>query len=425
MFHWYGFIVGVAVVSVLWLLEYIAAKSHSEEKVPLSSWQITQILICMLVAARMWHLMTDWSLYVSQPWQIFAVWNGGLSILGAVIGLLAGIWISVKSSKERWWLLDAVALCLPIGQAIGRLANYVNQELYGLPTNLPWKLYIDPSHRLPGFETVAYYQPLFMYEIIALLLLAGILWRIYWQQPKKMGQGRFFGWYVLLYGTIRLGLDFLRLDRPEFFYGLGFNQLFLISVIGFSASFLFRWWGTEVKKKQSLLLFLAVVVTLFGLSLIVGKKLNRQLGGQAVESQQSARGVVTSSVGLSLTDRQKITVLHQEKRHIFEVVNTNASRTLGLSNREEIGADGMLFVFPSKNHWVFWMKDMHFDLDLIWLLDGKVMDISTQVAAPSKGTSLAQLKQYLPKTQVNMVLEVPAGKAQELHFQIGDVLLME
>ena len=104
----------------------------------------------------------------------------------------------------------------------------------------------------------------------------------------------------------------------------------------------------------------------------------------------------------------------------FEVVDTPQSMAQGLGDRSEIGSDGMLFVFPSVGAPIFWMKDMHFDLDLVWLKDLRVADITPNVPQPQAGQPLNQLPTYSPKVPVNMVLEIPAGTVQKWRLKIGD-----
>jgi uncharacterized membrane protein (UPF0127 family) len=104
----------------------------------------------------------------------------------------------------------------------------------------------------------------------------------------------------------------------------------------------------------------------------------------------------------------------------FEVVNSISSVVQGLSGREEIGSDGMLFIFPESRRHSFWMKDMRFNLDMIWIADGKVIEVTEGVPYPSPGTLDKNLPYYSPKQPVNMVLEVPAGMSATWGLQPGD-----
>ncbi len=107
---------------------------------------------------------------------------------------------------------------------------------------------------------------------------------------------------------------------------------------------------------------------------------------------------------------------------MFEVVNTPASKTQGLSGRDEIGSDGMLFVFNQPDFHGIWMKEMRFDLDLIWMLDGKIVSITRGVPAPQTTVDALNLPVYRPETPANLVLEVEAGFAESHNIAIGDEL---
>lgn len=196
---------------------------------------VTWILLGALVGARVWHVVTDWHLYTDVPIEALYVWNGGLSIIGAFVGVFGGAVIAVKKSKKKIQLLDlldVVAIGLPFGQAIGRLGNWFNQELYGLPTQLPWKLYIDPQHRLAGYELQEYYHPLFAYELLVMLIVGAMLWLFSKTNSFfKVGTGMISLLYLASYGWIRFFLEFLRLDKTVVApLGLGVNQVIMLVV---------------------------------------------------------------------------------------------------------------------------------------------------------------------------------------------------
>lgn len=234
-FHWYGFWVGLGL-----LLGFTAAEQQLKKcHLPLEKfWRFTPLLVLgAVIGARAWHVLTDLTAYAGNWWAIFAVWQGGLSIIGAVLGSLfvwGGYFITQKKERQNlFFLLDAAAFGLPVGQAIGRLGNAANQELYGLPSHLPWAIFIDSTHRYPGFQQFATYHPLFAYEAILLLgFWLGLQW-LEETQPEffTFGFGRYFCCYLLFYAWIRLGLDFLRIDKViSPIWGLGVNQLVLLVV---------------------------------------------------------------------------------------------------------------------------------------------------------------------------------------------------
>ncbi len=119
--------------------------------------------------------------------------------------------------------LDILASADALGQAIGRWGNYFNQELYGAPSNLPWAIYIDPQHRLPGFENVAYYHPLFLYE--SLWNLANVVFLLWLARrfSTRLKSGDIFLVYMITYPFARFMLEFLRLDSSQL-AGINDNQ---------------------------------------------------------------------------------------------------------------------------------------------------------------------------------------------------------
>lgn len=123
------------------------------------------------------------------------------------------------------------------------------------------------------------------------------------------------------------------------------------------------------------------------------------------------------------TDAEELlTAIPEEKILTVEVVNTAQSTTQGLSGRSEIGAEGMLFIFPTSENRYFWMKDMQFDLDMIWINDNKVVSVSKNISQPPQDTPDNRLETYSPNQDVDMVLEVNAGDAEKFNIQPGDVV---
>ncbi len=122
----------------------------------------------------------------------------------------------------------------------------------------------------------------------------------------------------------------------------------------------------------------------------------------------------------TMPDHQPFELTLNDHSLTVEVVNTPASITQGLSGRPELGRDGMLFVLGQSRIPLFWMKDMLFDLDMVWLDDNQVVDITTNVPRPQPNTPDHQLPLYQPRQPANLVLELPAGMVDQLDIQIGD-----
>jgi phosphatidylglycerol:prolipoprotein diacylglycerol transferase len=139
-------------------------------------------------------------------------------------------------SFGRW--VDIVAPGLALAQAIGRWGNFLNQEVYGAPTKLPWAIYIDPAHRLPGYENQAYYHPLFLYESLWNLANAGFLLWFARKWGDRLKDGDLFLIYLVTYPVFRFFLEFLRLD-PSPVAGIDINQALMGVVAVCAATWLF------------------------------------------------------------------------------------------------------------------------------------------------------------------------------------------
>jgi len=205
------------------------------------------LLIGGIIGARIWHILTPspstgvtagW--YLSHPLDALAIWKGGLGIPGAVIGgLIALFFYSRRSGIDFAEWTDIGAPALALGQAIGRWGNFVNQELYGAPTNLPWKIFIDSAHRLPEYLNVEYYHPLFLYESLWNLMNMFLLLWISRRFADSLKNGDIFLTYLVVYPIGRFFLDFLRLDA-SMVGGININQtvMAIVAVLAGSALYL-------------------------------------------------------------------------------------------------------------------------------------------------------------------------------------------
>jgi phosphatidylglycerol:prolipoprotein diacylglycerol transferase len=177
--------------------------------------------------------------YLTHPLDAIAIWNGGLGIPGAIIGGGLALYLFARRNKLDFPLwVDIAAPALALGQAIGRWGNFVNQEIYGSPTNLPWAIRIDPQYRLPGFENVEKYHPLFLYESLLSFANVGILLWISHRQPSWYKPGDIFLIYLILYPVERFFLEFLRLDASQL-GGINANQTLMAVVALVAAGWLF------------------------------------------------------------------------------------------------------------------------------------------------------------------------------------------
>lgn len=209
--RWYGILMASAMALGLWLSFREATRRGERADDLLKAAEIA--IIGALIGARLYYVLFNLDYYQTQPtWRIFAVWEGGLAIHGGLIGgLLAG-------GLYVWWrrlplltYLDIVAPYLALGQAIGRWGNFFNEEAFGRPTSLPWKLYISETHRPPPLIEAEYFHPTFLYESLwdfgVFLVLVFALRRRFQRAP-----GALFLAYLGLYSVGRFWIEGLRTD---------------------------------------------------------------------------------------------------------------------------------------------------------------------------------------------------------------------
>jgi phosphatidylglycerol:prolipoprotein diacylglycerol transferase len=222
--HWYGLLI---VSGVMLGAIYAAWRARRDGKNPEHVWNgLTVAIILGIVGARLYHVfsnpeggMVGWNYYRQHPIEILYIWQGGLGIYGAVVGGALGVALYAWRAglrPLRW--LDYGAPGLALGQAIGRWGNFVNQELYGPPTDLPWGLKIDPQYRIIPYNDLAKYppdtlfHPTFLYESLWCLLVFVVLAAISLKWKDRLLEGDILLGYVIGYPLGRFFLEYLRPD---------------------------------------------------------------------------------------------------------------------------------------------------------------------------------------------------------------------
>ncbi len=248
--HWNGLLIALGVALGFAISSHRARQRSVDPEIifdlflPLAVWGT--------LGARFWHILTP-SLsalelglttryYFSNPIEFAAFWVGGYGIAGAWLAGILALWYFCRKNEYPFWeLADILAPGLALAQAVGRLGNYFNQELYGLPTSFPLKIFIDPAHRLSGFEAVNFFQPLFAYE--AILNFANLIFLLWLSRrfADKLRHGDLFLAYLGIYSLVRALLEFLRLDVSLVAGGVNVNQAFFALVfLGVAASMFLR-----------------------------------------------------------------------------------------------------------------------------------------------------------------------------------------
>jgi phosphatidylglycerol---prolipoprotein diacylglyceryl transferase len=236
-FHWYGLIIVLGILAATALVAWMAKR---DDKDPDHVWNgVIWVIVFAVIGARLWHVLfpsesavaagrtAKW--FLTHPFDLhdgpFIIWSGGLSIFGGVLGGALGVsFYAYKHKLDTLSWMDLAAISVPLGQAIGRWGNYVNEELYGKPTDLPWGLKIDDINYPSGTR----FHPLFLYESLWNLLCCGLLLFIWLRYREHFKKGDFVLLYAALYGPARFALEFLRLE-PTISGGVNVSKVFSLS----------------------------------------------------------------------------------------------------------------------------------------------------------------------------------------------------
>ncbi len=208
--RWYGVLMATAMAVGLWLAYRDARRRGVDPDELLKTSELA--LLGGLVGARLYYVAFSWEYYSRAPLKIIAVWEGGLAIHG---GLLGGL---LLGGGYAWWrslpltrYLDIVAPSLALGQGMGRWGNFFNEEAFGTPTSLPWKLYISPPHRPLPYAQEEFFHPTFLYESLWDLLVFALLVWVFRDRVQR-APACLFWIYVGFYSVGRLVVEGLRTD---------------------------------------------------------------------------------------------------------------------------------------------------------------------------------------------------------------------
>ena len=209
--HYYGIVIALAVMSAYMLARYRAPRfgftSVDLDRVAL--W----VVAFGFIGARVYHVITDYQLYMDSPISALYVWNGGLAIYGAVIGGFIGLYSALGSSYRFGVALAWLTPSILVGQVIGRFGNFFNYELFGYPTALPWKMFVPEAFRSLAFRDISFFHPLFLYESLGIFLILILLLALERRQVfNKEHASDLLISYILVNNALRFLLEFLRID---------------------------------------------------------------------------------------------------------------------------------------------------------------------------------------------------------------------
>lgn len=232
--HWYGLFIVLGILAALFvalkLADYYNIKK--DDIIDASFW----IILGGLVGGRLYHIFLELPYYLQYPSETFKIWQGGLAIHGGIIaGLLITIFITKRKKINLLPFLAIIAPGLAFAQSIGRWGNYFNQELFGLPTSLPWGIPINLANRVPEYYFDTYFHPTFLYESIGsfviFLILIGIHYSIRKNKIKILSNEICIATYLILYSILRFSLEFIKIDKTPELLGLRFPQIVSIIIV--------------------------------------------------------------------------------------------------------------------------------------------------------------------------------------------------
>ncbi len=233
----YGLMIALGVVAAVWLAQKRWAErgGDPDDIATIAMWAVP----AGLVGSRIYHVLTDWRF--DEGWaEPFKIWEGGLGIPGGMAGgVLAALWVMRRKGMPTAELIDVAAPSLPLAQAIGRLGNWFNQELYGGPTDLPWALEIAPEHRPPEHLLAETFHPTFLYE--ALWNLALVAFLIWIDRKGVLRKGALLAVYIVGYLTVRAWLETVRIDPATELAGVRVNLWMSGIGILLAGGWLLRW----------------------------------------------------------------------------------------------------------------------------------------------------------------------------------------
>lgn len=208
--RWYGFlfassfIVGYVIIRQMFL--------QAGRKVEEVDRLLTYVLIGTVIGARLGHvLFYDLSFYLRYPAEIIAVWHGGLASHGAAIGIIIAMYLYVKNTRgmKFLWLADRVVVVVALAGAFIRTGNFMNSEIIGEPTDLPWAVIFPRLDMVPR-------HPSMLYEVLLCLVVFALLWKIYTYYKTSPPQGSLFGTFLAVLFTGRFLIEFTKIDQAKF-----------------------------------------------------------------------------------------------------------------------------------------------------------------------------------------------------------------
>lgn len=243
--YWYGFFIVLGVVSAFFVVSFLAKKNKIKQDVIIDL--VFYLVIFGIIGARIYDIFLEWQYYIQNPLAVFKIWEGGLAIHGGILAGLIVLYFFIKKVKikaldnlsfwEKFFKIAAISVPgLALGQFFGRFGNYFNQELFGLPTSLPWGIFISPINRPIKYLANSFFHPTFLYEALGCLLIFLILMASHlflFKKNKSSFKNDFLitSLYLISYSILRFLLEFIRVDFAPKIFGWRFPQIISFVII--------------------------------------------------------------------------------------------------------------------------------------------------------------------------------------------------
>lgn len=211
--HWYGIIMSLSILVGLMIIFLIKKKYFKEITTDTICDLSFYLIIFGLFSARLYYVLLDLPYFLRHPSEIFAIWNGGIAIQGAIIGGILAGYTYIKDNKLNFLrTADLFSFGLISGQILGRWGNFFNSEAFGLPTDLPWRLYIPHTLRPLEYKIYEFFHPTFLYESLLNIVVLLTMYFILKKQGEERKNGIIFFSYLVLYSIVRMIVETIRID---------------------------------------------------------------------------------------------------------------------------------------------------------------------------------------------------------------------
>jgi len=221
--YWYGLLFATAIISGLEFMKRVYKLEGKDESTiePLFIYAVIGIVI----GARLGHcLFYDPDYYLAHPMKIFAVWEGGLASHGGGLGVLIALYLGCKKYKvDFMWLIDRLVIPTALFGFFVRMGNFMNSEILGKPTDVPWAIVFSRVDMLPR-------HPAQLYEAFSYLIIFFILTYIYVKQRKNLKEGFIFGLFLVLIFSVRFIVEFYKVRQADYSLDIGLTTGQLLSI---------------------------------------------------------------------------------------------------------------------------------------------------------------------------------------------------